>query len=360
MAVYKRGSVYWYEFVFGGQRIQRSAKTRNLRAAREIEAAAKLALARGDAGLGVRAKAPTLAEFLPRVLDYLATTRPASATYYRDSAKPLLGFAPLAGCRLNAITSELVARFVAWRRAQPGVGLAGTNKPLAVLRRATRLAAEWGVCPLGVRVKLVPGERPREAVLPPEQAEEFFSRLRPDVAACARLAYHTLLRPSNARTLLWSDFTPPAEGGGRWWLRIPAQRMKARRDYAAPLSQSAAAALAGVPRLADRLFPNLSGQVFARELRRVRRDMGLDEALKPHGLRHSGATRLAASGVDTFALRDLMSHANISTTMRYVHPQAQTLEAAAAKMDEWGRVRKVPTKVPTPAPRRVGGKRVSS
>jgi len=41
MALFKRGDVYWYEFVYGGRRYRKSANVGNQRAAREIEAAFK-------------------------------------------------------------------------------------------------------------------------------------------------------------------------------------------------------------------------------------------------------------------------------------------------------------------------------
>ena len=66
MAVYKRGGTYWYEFQFNGQRIQESAQTGNKEAARQIESAHRVRLAKGEAGIHERPPAPTLAEFAPR------------------------------------------------------------------------------------------------------------------------------------------------------------------------------------------------------------------------------------------------------------------------------------------------------
>ena len=41
MSIFKRGDVYWYEFVYGGRRYRKSANVKSQRAAREIEAAFK-------------------------------------------------------------------------------------------------------------------------------------------------------------------------------------------------------------------------------------------------------------------------------------------------------------------------------
>jgi integrase len=51
MSLYKRGEVWWYEFVFGGQRIRRSTKTGNKEVAKRAAAARLLSLQEGANGL---------------------------------------------------------------------------------------------------------------------------------------------------------------------------------------------------------------------------------------------------------------------------------------------------------------------
>jgi len=51
MAIFKRGKKYWFHFVFKGEHIQRSTKQGNPRIARQIEAAYKTKLAKGEVGL---------------------------------------------------------------------------------------------------------------------------------------------------------------------------------------------------------------------------------------------------------------------------------------------------------------------
>lgn len=52
--------------------------------------------------------------------------------------------------------------------------------------------------------------------------------------------------------------------------------------------------------------------------------------VRPHRLRHTYGTELAAAGIDLLALRDLMGHASPETTARYVHLSADALAAEFA------------------------------
>lgn len=55
--------------------------------------------------------------------------------------------------------------------------------------------------------------------------------------------------------------------------------------------------------------------------------------VRPHRLRHTYGSDLAAAGMDLLVLRELMGHASPETTAGYVHLSAQTLatEYAAAR-----------------------------
>ncbi len=52
--------------------------------------------------------------------------------------------------------------------------------------------------------------------------------------------------------------------------------------------------------------------------------------VRPHRLRHTYGTELAAAGIDLLVLRELMGHASPETTARYVHLTSDTLAAEFA------------------------------
>ena len=56
MGVYKRGQVYWFDFVWNGQRIQQSTKQGSRKAAIDIAAAYRTKLALGEVGIEPKRK----------------------------------------------------------------------------------------------------------------------------------------------------------------------------------------------------------------------------------------------------------------------------------------------------------------
>lgn len=60
MAVYKRGKYYWYKFTWQGKVIRESTKQTNTRVARQMEAAHRTSLAKGEVGIRDRTPVPPI------------------------------------------------------------------------------------------------------------------------------------------------------------------------------------------------------------------------------------------------------------------------------------------------------------
>jgi site-specific recombinase XerD len=67
-----------------------------------------------------------------------------------------------------------------------------------------------------------------------------------------------------------------------------------------------------------------------RSLFRRHRDASGAVRVRPHRLRHTYGTELAAAGIDLLALRELMGHASPETTGRYVHLSVEHVAAEYA------------------------------
>jgi hypothetical protein len=81
MSIFKRGKVYWYHFLFAGEHIQKSTKQGNPRTARQIEAAHRTALAKGEVGIHERKTTPEFRDLAHRFLAHVQA--PATKTSRR-------------------------------------------------------------------------------------------------------------------------------------------------------------------------------------------------------------------------------------------------------------------------------------
>ena len=113
MSVYKRGGVYWYDFVFHGQRFRESTGLSNKTAALRVEAIRKAELAEGRVGLIRHRPCLKFEDFVNR--EFLPWCKkeheahPRTHTRYEQSTKPLI--AAFGKLRLDSISSGHVERF---------------------------------------------------------------------------------------------------------------------------------------------------------------------------------------------------------------------------------------------------------
>jgi len=350
MSIFKRGKTYWYHFLFNGEHIQKSTKQGNPRTARQIEAAHRTALAKGEVGIEERKPAPTFSAFTERFLAFVEAdrkTKPQTVAFYRAKTNRLLEYAPIASARLDRIDEGVIADYIVARRAT--VGPATVNRELATLRRMLRLARKWKAITAVPDVELMTGERNREFVLSRTEEETYLNACPQPLQDIAVLMLETGLRIGEALRLSWEDIVMKPVNGARFgFLRVREGKSKNARRII-PLSDRAAFMLneRESARTSEYVFANREGQVYlGTSMNHLHRDVAapiVDKKRKPifhpdfvlHSLRHTMLTRLGESGVDAFTIMRIAGHSSITVSQRYIHPTPEAVERAFERLQRF-------------------------
>ena len=321
MSIRKRGDRYQVRVRVGsGQRLERTLPAGATRYdARALEVA--LGRARIDAAAGRR----------PRYLIDQALDRwvDSSAKSLRSWAKDLRYRVDIvrthtAGRSLEALPD--VADAIKRQGLASGVAPATINRLLAILRRVGNLAERWGWTrePLGRRIELVPGERPREAYVTAGQVRAVASAAEPLTRDVILFAALTGLRRSEILRLT------PADMRGNDL--IIDSRSKSGRPRVVPMPLEAA-------RIARRRLPfGIGVSLLTKRFNAARAVAGLP-ALRFHDLRHAFGTWLAEAGTDGPTIRDMMGHSSLTVTSRYLQSASESARRAVDKLPRLGSAR---------------------
>ncbi|NPT36311.1 tyrosine-type recombinase/integrase [Paraburkholderia xenovorans] len=150
-----------------------------------------------------------------------------------------------------------------------------------------------------------------------------------------RLMWLTLCRPSEAIEAEWSEFDLDAS----LW-RIPAARMKKRRDHTVPLPRQAVEmlrAMYGVTGKGRFAFPHRDDRnrpMTAATLRQALKTLGWAGEYSPHATRTTGSTRLNEMNYSADWIERQLAHAE-SNNVRRTYNHAEYLEGRTKMMQGW-------------------------
>jgi integrase len=203
----KRGTCgyYWYKFMWSGKLVRESTKQGNDDVARQMEAAHRTALAKGEVGIREKKPAPALAEFLRNdFLPFVETknaVKPATVEYYTDGVR-MIQKCDWVSQPLDCITDQHAQHFAA---ENAKLSPSRINCALRSLRRALNLAFEWGKLERPAKITLAKGERQRNRVLTDAEWQQYICECPQPWRDAAIIIRGTGMRPGEVFALRWEN-----------------------------------------------------------------------------------------------------------------------------------------------------------
>ena len=373
MAIYRRGpnKVWWYEFQFPGRRIRESSGFTNKKAAQDVEANRRADLLNRRAGFTQAKLAPKFEEFVNTFLAWSKQQhRPKTYELHKTNTDALLRF--FRGHWLDELTQAMVEDFKSARlrekrrNAKAGGTVAGAtvNRALTTLKLLYNYAQQSGYTVRNPtdRVAFLPETSGRLRVVGFEEELVYLLKASQPLRDISQIILDTGLRPEEVFRMRLEDLD-----FGRRTIFNPFGKTRAARRSVTMTDAVESLLKDRVKKAEKRKSPYVfsSPTDSARPIGSVRKahdaaveNAGIKDHFRLYDLRHTFATRAAASGVDLPTLASMLGHTKIQMTMRYVHPAEEQRRAAAGKLEAFRihgllqaieKSRAVPTKVPTTA-----------
>lgn len=324
-----------------------------------------------DQGMPVTKGRETLGDYLDRWLEDSVKPSVRLRTYDGYASHVRLYLRPMLGrVRLADVSPDHVQRMMNTLAAR-GLSPRTILHVHATLRRALGQAERWGLVPRNVSRLVTPPkvERTEIAPLSVDEARSLMAAVEGHrLQALYAVALGIGLRQGEAMGLRWQDVdlngrlitvhhqlqrrSLPANAislGPHAGL-VPVKTHRSRRGIAVPESvigqlirhrarQNRERLLVGAewPET-DLVFTTrkgtpLDGPRLTRQLKVVLAQAGLPPR-RWHDLRHSCGSILAAQSVPVSEIQSILGHAQVSTTMVYVHSLSEAQRQAAQKMDD--------------------------
>jgi integrase len=341
MSIYKRGGIYWYKFMWNGEMVRESTRQPNQNTARQMEAAHRTSLAKGEVGIRDKKPVMTLAEFCRKRFAPWAESSSSLKTwrdFYRVGVMAIQAYSPLASLTLDTITTERIADFASHRQAE-GMKVATVNASLRILRRVLRVAEEWGELERAPKVKMLSGESHRERVITPEEEARYLASANPLLSETATVLVDTGLRPEECYRLLWDSIT--WVNGRNGTLLVTHGKTKAARRVL-PMTPRVRHTLETRWNACGRPLegyvwpaPTQSGHIEPSSLKKQHSKAIKLSKVRPfvlYSLRHTFLTRLGQSGCDVWTLARVAGHSSIAISARYVHPSEDAVLEAMERL----------------------------
>lgn len=333
MSLYKRGEVWWMDFVYKGRRYRKSTETDDRKLARRIHDKIKGQIAEGKWFEHPPGEEKTFREMVTKYLKE-HVSKLISEKSFQGYAKNLLSF--FGDYTLSEITPRLVNEYKTKRR-EDGLKPSSINRELATMKKAFNLAIkewEWINQNPVSKVSMEKEDNKRDRWLTDDEEKRLLDTCSPWLRELTTFALHTGMRLEEILSLCWPEIDL-----FRRVLVVLKSKNKEKRTI--PINQTVIDMLKAKMRVrsikTDLVFytPNHSmfwkttvDHAFMRAAK-----MAKIENIKFHDLRHTAATRMVQLGKDLYKVQKILGHKSPMMTQRYAHHYPESLRDAVDALD---------------------------
>ena len=350
MRVFKRpgSSYYYFDFDLDGQTHVKSTRLKKERDAMDYAAAYRMRLVKGEVGLAEadRPVVPTFQQFQAQFDAWIETQHadhPGTLKFYKGNYQIMLAFEEMRDLPLDRIDEAVIERLKFW--ALRKVGKTTVNRYLATLRKALRYA--WRKLKIIDRAPIIEqyeNERQVEYVFDAKSYQQWIEKAEEPLRSASILARQSgitrvemlnlekdcvLIRKRPDEDGNWGDLVIKRGLKRRARKRVLKINAEAKEVLEQLAVESKGRHVFSQPRHPDK---KLEPWVLESQMGRLRDKIKTDPDAGLHTLRHTFLTE-AGEYTDAFTLQYIAGHDTIKTTMRYVHPRAESVSRAFGRIN---------------------------
>ena len=332
MSVLKRGNNWYIDFRFNYVRYRKRSPDNSKAGAEAYESILRHKLARGEPIVEVKyGQTITFKAFSDIWMKtYVETNNKWSEqknkrTMLRANLLPYFG-----DKKLNEITSQKIEEYKALKR-QTGLKNKSINNHVSCLRKCLNMAMEWEYLEDVPRMKLLKVPPTEINFLTIEECNKLLAVAKGEIYDMIFVALRTGLRFGELIALKWSDI----DYVGKILIiqrSISEGKLgstKGNKIRKIPIMLDLLDFLTKKKKHSEYIFANEAGNPMKQayccdRMKELFKKAGIKHTTW-HMLRHTFASHLANNGINIQAIKELLGHTDIKTTMRYAHIAPSTL-----------------------------------
>lgn len=344
MAILKRGKSYWIDFGFNSKRFRKRSPDNSYKGAQAYETLLRQKLARGLPleEPAVETKLEEKYNFKEISLQWLEVSvkNNNKASEYLNRKNVLNGtLIPFFGNKcLDEISSYNIEQFKSYLLRERNLAPKSVNNYLCILSRCLKSAVEWEMVTDVPKIKLLKIPPQKYDFLNEAEIEILLQQASGMWHDMILLAVRTGLRFGELIALQWEDINLKENilTVQRNLVRGIEGSPKNNKTRAVPLSPSVVQMLQNKEHN-KYLFHDAGGAPLKyiacrKKLHKICVTAGLRK-ISWHVLRHSFASHLAAKRNSIIAIKELLGHSDIKTTLRYAHINLPLLQNAIESLE---------------------------